>query len=201
VPGRGGLLTQGSLLTIGGDEASMVTRGLFVLNDVLRGAINNPPPGLDTRPVPAKPGISKRGVAQARVDNASCGACHVRFEPLAYAFEKYDGVGVLHEQDEFGNALREDGEVLFPGEGKAVQFKTVSELMDLLARHERVRENLSRKLIQFAIGRPLTAEDSAAVSQIHRTALAQGGTYLELMRAIVLSDLVLSTRTEAEKQT
>ncbi len=28
-PARGGLLTQGSVLTIGGDEASMVTRGLF----------------------------------------------------------------------------------------------------------------------------------------------------------------------------
>ena len=32
----GGLLTQGSVLTIGGDEASMVTRGLFVLHDWIR---------------------------------------------------------------------------------------------------------------------------------------------------------------------
>ncbi|MDE0736673.1 MAG: DUF1592 domain-containing protein, partial [Pirellulaceae bacterium] len=30
VPGRGGLLTQGSVLTVGGDEASMVARGLFI---------------------------------------------------------------------------------------------------------------------------------------------------------------------------
>ncbi|MCH2580554.1 MAG: DUF1592 domain-containing protein, partial [Planctomycetes bacterium] len=34
VPGRGGLLTQGSLLTIGGAEASMVTRGLFILTEL-----------------------------------------------------------------------------------------------------------------------------------------------------------------------
>ncbi|MEE2934519.1 MAG: hypothetical protein VYA84_00815 [Planctomycetota bacterium] len=32
IPSRGGLLTHGSVLTIGGDNASMVTRGLFVLN-------------------------------------------------------------------------------------------------------------------------------------------------------------------------
>ena len=35
VPERG-LLTYVSVLTIGGDEASMVTRGLFVLHDLLR---------------------------------------------------------------------------------------------------------------------------------------------------------------------
>ncbi|HMO65709.1 MAG TPA: DUF1592 domain-containing protein, partial [Verrucomicrobiota bacterium] len=197
IPARGGLLTQGSVLTVGGDEASMVTRGLFVLNDILRGAVNNPPPGLDTRPVPAKPGLSKRGVAQQRVDNPSCGACHARFEPLAFGLEKFDGVGAFHERDEHGNELREDGEVLFPGEAKPRPFRTVSGLMDLLAAHERVRENVTRKVVQFAIGRPLTAADAPLVAQIHRTAGAAGGSYAELMRAIVLSDLVLTTPTEA----
>jgi hypothetical protein len=71
VPERGGVLTQGSVLTVGGDEASTVTRGLFLLNDILRGTVNNPPPGLDTRPVPARPGLSKRDVAQQRIDNTA----------------------------------------------------------------------------------------------------------------------------------
>ena len=57
---RGGLLTQGSVLTIGGDDASMVTRGLFVLHDLLRGVVKDPPPGLDTTPVPSEPGLSQR---------------------------------------------------------------------------------------------------------------------------------------------
>jgi hypothetical protein len=197
VPERGGLLTQGSVLTVGGDEASMVARGLFVLNDILRGAVNNPPPGLDTRPVPTKPGLSKRGAAQQRIDNPTCGACHVRFETLAFALEKYDGVGAFHQRDEHGNELREDGEVLFPGEAEPVSFKTAGELMNLLAGHDRVRENLTRKVIQFAIGRPLTAADAPLVTRIHQTAEAAGGTYSELMRAIALSDLVLTTQTEA----
>lgn len=198
VPGRGGLLTQGSVLTVGGDEASMVARGLFVLNDILRGAVNNPPPGLDTRPVPAKPGLSKRGAAQRRIENPTCGACHVRFETLAFALEKYDGVGAYRERDEHGNELREDGEVLFPGEAKPVSYKTAAELMNLLAGHDRVRENLTRKVVQFAIGRPLNAADAPAVRAIHESAQAAGGTYPELMRAIVLSDLVLTTQTEAD---
>ena len=197
IPGRGGLLTQGSVLTVGGDEASMVTRGLFVLNDILRGAVNNPPPGLDTRPVPARPGLSKRGAAEQRVQNPTCGACHRRFETLAFALEKYDGLGVHHQRDEHGNPLREDGEVLFPGEAHPVAYPSADALMDLLAAHDRVRENLARKVIQFAIGRPLTAADAPVVTQIHRRAAAAGGTYPELLRAIVLSDLVLTTDTEA----
>jgi hypothetical protein len=195
VPERGGLLTQGSVLTVGGDEASTVARGLFVLNDILRGAVNNPPPGLDTRPVPAKAGLSKRDIAQKRIDDRTCGACHVRFETLAFAFEKYDGVGAFHQQDKHGNKLREDGEVLFPGEAEPVSYKTTAELAHLLAGHERVRENLTRKVIQFSIGRPLTTEDAPVVARIHASAQAAGGTYPELLRAIALSELVLTTRT------
>lgn len=199
IPERGGLLTQGSLLTIGGDEASTVARGLFIMNDMLRGAVNNPPPGVDTRPEPAKPGLTKRAIAQKRIDNPSCGACHARFETLAFAFEKYDGIGAHHERDEHGNDLREDGEVLFPGEGKPVAYDTAAGLMKLLAGHDRVRENLTRKVIQFAIGRPLNASDSPMVKEIHQAAMEKGGTYRALLREIVLSDLVLTTQTEASQ--
>ncbi len=132
------------------------------------------------------------------MDNPNCGACHARFEPLVFALEKYDGLGAYHERDEHGNELREDGEVLFPGEAKPVPFQTAAELMNLLAGHDRVRENLTRKVVQFAIGRPLTAADAPAVRAIHESAQAAGGTYPELMRAIVLSDLVLTTPTEAD---
>src|SRR5690606_15360279 len=41
-PARGGILTQGSVLTVGGDEASMVARGLFVMHELLRGSVQDP---------------------------------------------------------------------------------------------------------------------------------------------------------------
>ena len=197
VPGRGGLLTHGSVLTIGGDEASMVTRGLFVLHELLRGVVKDPPPCVDTTPKPTKPGISKRSVAMERVANRSCGGCHSRFEPLAYGLEKFDGLGAYHETDEHGNTLREDGEVLFPGEGEPRPFQTSKELMDLLAKNERVQQTITWKLTQFAVGRPLVAEDAAIVGRIHRMAQEGGGTYASLVRAIAQSDLVRLTRTES----
>jgi len=191
VDGRGGLLTHGSVLTIGGDEASMVTRGLFVFHDLLRGVVKNPPAGLDVSPVPTKPGLSHRIVAEQRIGNKSCGGCHEKFEPLAFGLEKFDGLGAWFDVDPHGNKLREDGEVRIPGEAKPRTYQSVSELMDVLAKSERVAESLTWKLVQFGLGRRLTAEDAPLVGEVHRAAVAaDGGSYRALIKALVMSDLV-----------
>ena len=196
-PSRGGLMTQGSVLTVGGDEASMVTRGLLVMHELLRGVVKDPPACVDTTPVPSEPGMSQRAIAEDRIKNESCGGCHSKFEPLAFGLEKFDGIGAYHDQDEHGNALRQDGEVLIPGEAKPTAYKTSQELMNVLAASQRVKESITWKVTQFALGRPLIAEDAPVVQRIHQTAKKNGGTYQALMTAIVTSDLVQKTRTES----
>jgi hypothetical protein len=197
VPARGGLLTQGSVLTVGGDDASMVTRGLFVLHDLLRGHVGNPPPGLDTTPVPTQPGLSRRTIAEGRLANPACGGCHGKFEPFSFGLEKFDGVGAYHDVDEHGNKLRDDGEVRFPGEDRTVRYASSAELMNLLAASPRVRQTLTWKLAQFALGRPLAEADAPRLDEIHEAAQKDGGTYSAVMVAIVMSDLVRQVRTEA----
>jgi mono/diheme cytochrome c family protein len=190
VPGRGGLLTQGSILTAGGDDASMVTRGLFVLHDFLWDEVQDPPPCVDTTPVPTKPGLTQRAIAESRLGNASCAGCHSKFEPLAFGLEKFNGLGAYQEKDEHGNALREDGNILFPDSKSAVAYKSSAELMNLLAGSERVRQGMTRKITQFAIGRPLTSTDGPIVEKIHNAAQSGGGTYASIITAIATSDLV-----------
>ncbi|MGI9472825.1 MAG: LamG-like jellyroll fold domain-containing protein [Rubripirellula sp.] len=196
VGSRGGILTHGSVLTIGGDDASMVTRGLFVLNDLLFSEVGDPPPGLDTTPVPTSPGRTHRAIATERVESTSCGGCHSRFEPLAYGLEKFDGLGAFHDLDEHGNRLREDGQILFPGEAESVGYESSAEMMDLLANSDRVKECLTRKVTQFSLGRPLYASDASTVRAIHEASQRGGGTYQSLLREIILSELVQVTRTE-----
>ena len=198
---RGGLLTHGSVLTIGGDEASMVTRGLFVLHDLLRGTVKPPPPGLDTTPVPASPGQSNRMVSMMRINDNACGGCHARFEPLAFAFEKFDGVGAFHASDEHGNDLREDGELIVPGAPEPVTYQTVAQLADLLAESDRVSKTLTWKVAQWALGRPLTLDDAPFLDSIHETAKKEGGTYSSVISALVMSELVQTTRTEPLEST
>src|SRR6185503_18894295 len=137
VPGRGGLLTQGSVLTIGGDDASTVTRGLFVMHELLRGVVHDPPPSVDTTPVPAKPGLTRRAIAESRLANKNCMGCHTKFEPLSFGLEKFDGLGTYHETDEHGNKLREEGNILFPGQEIPMAYQSTIELTELLAKSDR----------------------------------------------------------------
>lgn len=189
-PNRGGLLTQGSVLTMGGDDASMVTRGLFALHDLLRGTVKDPPPGLDTTPVPSSPGQSQRAIAEDRIADNSCGGCHSKFEPLAFGLERFDGLGSFKKRDVFGNRLRQEGEILFPGQTEAIQYKTSEEMMEVLADSDRVAETLVWKLTQFAVGRPLGAREAALVQAISEEAKARGGTYAAAIGAIATSDLM-----------
>ncbi|WP_162006769.1 DUF1592 domain-containing protein [Roseimaritima sediminicola] len=193
-PTRGGLLTHGSVLTVGGDEASMVSRGLFLLHDLLRGVVNDPPPCVDTTPVPTQKGLTQRKIAMQRVANTACGGCHKRFEPLAYGLERYDGLGTFHTEDEHGNPLREDGAVQIPGSGQPQAYETTQQLAQLLAASDRVQDTLCWKLAQFAVGRPLTAADAPVMQQVCESSQAAGGSYRDVIRAIVLSDLVRKTR-------
>lgn len=198
-PYRGGLLTQGSTLTVGGDDASMVARGLFVLKDVLRGTVKDPPPCVDTTPVATKDGLTQRVIAEQRIANTQCGACHVKFEPFAFGLEKFDGLGTFHHKDEHGNPLRDDGELLFPGSAESIPYENSAELMRILANNDRVREGLTWKLAQFAMGRPLTANDAKIVKGVHESAWKHGGTYADIITAIIVSDLVQTTVTQANE--
>src|SRR5690606_27031153 len=96
-------------------------------------------------------GLPQRKVAEERLANPSCGGCHAKFEPFAFAFERFDGVGAYREVDEFGNALRDDGDIVLPGREEPITYKNLKELTTALARSDRFRETLTLKLTQFAI--------------------------------------------------
>ena len=178
----------------------MVTRGLFILHDLLRGVVKDPPPCVDTTPVPTRAGLTQRAISESRLANQACGGCHKKFEPLAFGLERFDGLGSYQLKDRHGNQLRADGKMLLPGEARAVSYQSNAQLMKLLASSDRVRLTLTWKLTQFTLGRPLGAADAKIVNQIHRTAQENGGTYRSLLTAVVMSDLVQLVQTDANAE-
>ena len=196
MPERGGLLTQGAVLTVGGDESSMVGRGLHMLTTFLCGGLDDPPPGVDTTPPEIEPGLSQRLYSEERVDNPACGGCHSQMEPLAYGLERFDAVGRYRLEDHFGNPLGEDGSVRFPGEAEAVPSATTAELMDRLRASERVRDCMTLTAAQYAIGRPILATDGCTMTEVRDRFAASDGTYRDLLLAIAGSRGFRSIRTE-----
>ena len=102
--------------------------------------------------------------------------------------------------NQLGNALAGSGTVFASDPDPelirdAVPF-SLKLIESLLAESPRVRESITWKVVQFSIGRPVTAKDVPILAKIHAEAEASGGTYESLLRAIALSDLVLKTKTE-----
>jgi hypothetical protein len=200
IPERGGLLTQGSISTIGGNSESMVGRGLFLLENILCGHVDSPPPGVDTTPPEAAPGKSQRSYSEERVNNSSCSGCHRQMEPQAWGLERFDATGFHRLEDAYGNALAEDGWVSFPGRDAPVSYDTSAELMDLLADSSEIRACFAAKSAQFAYGRPLgQVEDGCLLGGIQQSFEASSFSYRELMLAIATSAAFRTIHTQNEE--
>ena len=70
--------------------------------------------------------------------------------------------------------------------------------MNHLAASDRVRQSITWKLTQFALGRPLSARDARPVQAIHEVGWQKSGTYANLITAIALSELF---QTQPPKET
>jgi hypothetical protein len=194
IPERGGLLTQGSILTNGGATASMVGRGIFIMETFLCGEIGSPPPGVDTTPPEVEPGETQRTYSEGRVDNPACGGCHSRMEPLAWGIERYDSTGAYADEDANGNELKQDGYLLFDPGSDPAPYATTAELNELLAESESVKTCMADKATQFAMGRKVHGDPDTTCSldAIHERFLTTDGTYHDLMVAIALSPMFRS---------
>ncbi len=195
-PERGGLLTQGSLLTIGGNESSMVARGLFVFEKVLCQHPTSPPPGVDTTPPPLQPGSSARDAAQTRLDNPSCAGCHYQFEPLAFGLGRYLADGTVADEDVQGNPLREDGFLRLPDVAQEISYENSAEMMTVLAEADATRTCLAKKATQFAVGRAVTGSDACTMEALQTRFADSEGTWRDLAVAIALSPGFRSVRVE-----
>lgn len=183
---RAGVLTHAGVLSLmGGAHGSLVPRGLFVLRTIMCSEIPPPPPGVDTNPGQTGPGLTQRLLSEERTGNPSCAPCHAQFDPLAYAFDPFDGIGRWHAEDPHGNALRSDGAFQGAG-GEPIAFDSTTHFVQLLATDERVETCVMVKPMQFAAGRPLDAGDACLVAQIRERFETEGGTYQALIRALTL---------------
>ncbi|MEQ1859240.1 MAG: DUF1592 domain-containing protein [Chthoniobacteraceae bacterium] len=165
---RGGLLGQGSVLTVSanGIETSPVTRGVWLLENIL-GTPPAPPP--DNVP-PIDPDVrgakSMRDILTKHRDNPACYDCHAKIDPLGFALENFDPIGVWRTSYRVGK--KQGPEIDPTGELPGGQsFKDVAGLKQILvARKELFARMLAEKLITYGCGRRIEATDRAQVDYI-----------------------------------
>lgn len=182
---RGGLLRQGSVLTVTSyaTRTSPVIRGKWILENILGTPPPPPPanvPALKDRTISASLSVRER-LAEHRA-NVACAGCHRLMDPPGFALENFDAVGRWRILEE-GLPIDATG-----GLPDGSQFEGVAGLeRALLKRPEVFVGTLTEKLLTFALGRGVELSDAPAVRQIVRKARAKDDRLSALIEGIATS--------------
>ncbi len=182
---RGGLLRQGSILTVTSyaTRTSPVLRGKFVLDSLLGVP---PPPPLPDVPALKDNTVDGRLAVRERLSehrsNATCAACHNLMDPLGLSLEKFDAVG-RRRAVEAGMPIDSSG-----GLPDGSRFGDVNGLETaLLRRPELFVGTVAEKLLTYALGRGVEYYDAPATRTIVRDARAQNFRMSSIIMGVVKS--------------
>ncbi len=183
---RGGLLSQGSLLTVTSysTRTSPVLRGKYVLDNLLASPPPPPPPdvpALKTEDDQAGGApLTMRAAMVKHRANPVCASCHAKMDPIGFALEHFDAVGRWRDADADqpidAQSTLLDGSTIDGLEG-------VQSL--LLRRPELFVSAFTEKLMMYALGRNVQYYDAPAVRDVVRGAAEQNYAFSAIVGGIV----------------
>ena len=192
---RGGLLRQGSILTVTSyaDRTSPVIRGKWILGNLMGVAPPPPPSGVPKLPEVhgvENPVSMRERMAQHRT-NPACAGCHKLMDPPGFSMENYDAVGRWRTR-EAGRLIDASG-----GLPDGSTFAGVEGLQKaLMSRPEAFVSTITEKLMTYSLGRGVTYADAPAVRKIVRDSCQGGYHFSSLVLGIVNSTPFQMRRTQ-----
>jgi hypothetical protein len=186
-PMRVGLLGQGSILTVTSyaTRTSPVTRGRWLLENILGAPLPPPPPNvpsLKDNPEDGRPQSVRERMEEHR-KNPVCASCHARMDPLGFALENFDAIGRWRATEEGDVPIDPSG--VMP-DGSAFEGP-VGLRAALAGRGDEFVSTVAEKLLTYALGRGLEHYDGPAVRRIVREAAAGHYRWSSLVLAIARS--------------
>jgi hypothetical protein len=185
--GRGGLLPMSVFMTQNspGLRTSPVKRGNWVVQKVLGIRIPPPPPVVPELPSDeSKSDLPIREMLANHRSNPMCAACHARFDSFGLAYEGYGPIGGARTKDLAGRPV--DTAVTYPGGINGDGFEGLRSFIRDHRQQEFIN-NLSRKLVSYALNRTLQLSDEALVDSMQSKLVAQGYRFDSLVETIVMS--------------
>jgi hypothetical protein len=130
-------------------------------------------------------------LARHRAD-PNCAGCHARFDALGLVFEGYGLSGERREKDLAGRPV--DPRASFPGNGG--EGAGLEGLRQYIHAHREADfvNNLTGKLIAFALDRSLMLSDESLIREIRTKLAARGYPFEGIVEAIVTSPQFLNKR-------
>jgi hypothetical protein len=183
---RGGLLGQGSILTVTSydNRTSVVRRGKWILDNLLAAPPPPPPPNVPSLTDVTKGGqkLTVREQMEIHRANPVCASCHTRMDPLGFALESYDAVGAWRTVDA-GKPV--DTSAVMPD---GTKFDGPQGLQDILmAREDQFVEAFTQRLMIYALSRGLESYDMPTVRAIRRATAKDDFRFQSIVLGIVQS--------------
>jgi hypothetical protein len=169
---RWGLLGKGAILMAAAypNRTSPVLRGAFVL-EYITGSAPTPPPN-DVEAFPE----AEIGTGQARTvreiiakhrESPVCYSCHGVMDPLGFALENFDAVGVWRDRDRYAGVPIDSAAELPDG----TPIAGPDDLREALIEYpEQFVQTFTERLLMYALGRAVDYRDMPAVRKIVREA-------------------------------
>ena len=159
---RLGLLTQGAVMTgtTVTNFTNPVRRGAFVVNQLMCRGLEVPVGLAVTPPDPysAKTGRERYSIHSM---NDACKSCHHQLDPMGFALENYDSVG-LFRATENGETIDASGAIPDMPDG---DVSGPIELVQKLAQNEEVQNCFASKWLDFGYGQTLSPDNPDDVCQ------------------------------------
>jgi mono/diheme cytochrome c family protein len=193
---RGGLLTMGAILglTSDGTRHRPIHRGVW-LSETIFGKTPPPPPAnvpAIEPPTPQSPKLSLRDKLEAHSQNPNCASCHAKIDPLGFAWDNYDAIGLWRDVEKVPAGLGADPTIDPAGElpdGRAFKdprgFKQL-----LLADRDAVAKAFIEHLCTYALRRVLTFDDKEDVDAIVAEAKKHDYRIKDIVKAVATSELM-----------
>ena len=184
---RGGLLGQGSILTVTShpDRTSPVVRGKWILENLLGTSPPPPPPNVPELKPTGAPGqvLSMRDRMVQHRENPACASCHAIMDPLGLALENLDGVGKARILGDRPTPIDASG--MLPDGTKFVGLVGLRQA--LLTNSDQFLTTLTEKLLTYALGRGVEYYDAPTVRAIVRESASTDSRFSSLILGIVES--------------
>lgn len=192
---QGGMITNAAVMTMtsGNLHTKPITRGAWLATVILNDPPKPPPanvPPLNETSEETSENLTVRERFAMHRDRTDCAACHKSIDPLGFALENYNAVGVWRDTYENGQSVDPSGKLF----GKHT-FQDIVDFKDvLLLEKDRFTKALAAHLLEFATGREVTVRDTVALEHIVANTAAADYSMQELIRQVVLSESFRGSR-------
>jgi hypothetical protein len=186
---RKGLLGQASILTLSSypNRTSPVTRGAYVLTNILGTPPPEPPPNVPALPENTGETLSMRQQMERHRADAACAGCHALMDPIGLVLESFDGIGRWRTEDN-GEAIDGYGDIVHVLRDYGPVTGPVDLRKAILSQPERFVRVTAEKLMTYALGRGLEHFDMPTVRAIVNESAQADYRFSSLVLGIVTSE-------------